>query len=329
MNTQSTIQSKPVTVSRNRSHCGVVCGTLTVVMTAAWVSAAPIEVTLRYPAGDQQTPQPTAMCVDSRGDVFVADAPGNRIVIFNAEGQYEFEFSTAQWVIGPQQIAADSNGRIFVHGYSTEHTLAVFDFNGDFLNYLDMYCPGTDSLIETASFTLYKEDQLMFLCARPAHIFVYGVNGDFTRDFPLLQELDDATREGAVLGNVSVINDLLVVPLSMNGQVARYSLAGNFVDLFGMAGGGPRELSFPIASVSDGRTGMLVLDKHRHTVLHYDHTGKYLDEFGGSGKSEGWFYHPTVMVPFGEGKCLVGQTFQNRIQLVDVFGKLNPDSAGL
>lgn len=280
-----------------------------------WAGVPQATLGLNYPAGGQGMPQPTGVYVDSRsGEIYVADGTSGRVVIFDRHGRYDFEFKTQSRLSCPRQVAVDSTGRILVLGDGRQHTLAQYDYNGDFLRYFDLHVPGTDTLLEVASFVLDSHDRLFLLCARPAHIYVYTACGEFTGDFPVLEEMDRESRESPVLGTLAVVNQMLVIPLSMNAQVARYTQDGTFVDLFGIQGGAPGELSFPVAVTGNGRGGMYVLDKHRHSVVEYDQTGKYVQEFGGMGQSLGWFYHPTTLALSADGQCLVGQAFMNRVQ---------------
>ena len=288
---------------------------LVLAATTVWAGVPQAKLGLSYPVGGPGMPQPTCLYVDAhRGEIYVADATSSRVVIFDRHGRYDFEFKTAGRLNGLRQVVADSLGRILVLGDPREHTLAQYDYNGDFLRYLDLYYPGTDSLLDVASMALDGRDQLYLLCARPAHIYVYTACGAYTGDFPIFEEMDSETQESPVPGTLAVIDQMLVIPLPMDAQVARYTMDGKLDDIIGMMGGGPGELSFPVAVIGNGRGGMYVLDKHRHTVLEYDRAGNYLREFGGLGQSVGWFYHPTTLAVSADGLCLVGQTFQNRVQ---------------
>ncbi|MBU1937594.1 hypothetical protein KKG05_09365, partial [bacterium] len=77
-------------------------------------------------------------------------------------------------------------------------------------------------------------------------------------------------------------------------------------------------LSFPIAAAADGQGGILVLDKHRHTILQYSDAGKFIQEVGGMGTGSGWFYHPRALAVNEAGQGYVTQTFMNRIQTIQI-----------
>lgn len=274
-----------------------------------------IAITMRYPAGDKSAPQPTSLYVDSHsGDIFIADGSTSRIAIYDAQRRYSFEFSTRDRLSTPQQLAVDSLGRIFVMGDTRQHTLAVFDYNGDFLNYLDLEANG--SKITPAGFAFDAYNNMYVAVAEPARIYVFTASGEFQRTFPILSETDDETRNTPMIGNFSIVGKEMFVPLPMVGQVARVDLNGKLIRIFGVPGGGPTELSFPNACCLNAAGEYVVLDKHRHLIMFFNEEGNYLREIGGAGLAEGWFYHPTSLVCCGDGTMLVGQIYNNRIQSV-------------
>ena len=60
---------------------------------------------------------------------------------------------------------------------------------------------------------------------------------------------------------------------------------------------------------------MYVVDYMRHTVTVFNSKGEYIFEFGGMGWSEGWFQHPTSLIVDKEGRIIIGDTFNHRIQV--------------
>ena len=123
-------------------------------------------------------------------------------------------------------------------------------------------------------------------------------------------------QKASVISSFAIISDEMIITMPIIGQVARVDLNGKLVRFFGIAGGGPTELSFP-ASCSRAVNGeFVVLDKHRHLLLYFNADGQFLREVGGAGMTEGWFFHPTSLVSCLDGTLLVGQMYGNRIQSV-------------
>lgn len=276
-----------------------------------------IKTSLRYPAGDLSSPQPTGLYVDARtGDIYVADAASARIVIYDAQRRFNFEFSTRSRLSSPQQVAVDLQGRIFVLGDTRQHTLAVFDYNGDFLNHLDLMAGG--DRVSPVGMALDASDNIYILTAEPAYIHVFDPSGEPVRDFPILLEANEETQNAAVTGTFVIIENEMILPLPIIGQVARMDLDGKLIRIFGIAGGGPTELSFPTVCSRTADGEFVVLDKHRHLLQYFNSAGQYLREVGGAGLVEGWFFHPTALATCLDGVLLVGQMYGHRIQSVVV-----------
>lgn len=311
--TQNTVRSTTL-----RHLIGAACLVLLVVLTAvsnAQTKSFTISLSLRYPAGDQSGPQPTGLYVDSRtGEIYVADASTARIAIYDAQRRFNFEFSTRSRLANPRQVAVDSQGRIFVLGDLREHTLAVFDYNGDFLGYID---PAVDNTkIEPTCFTITAEDQLLLLAAMPARVYKFKTDGEFVKQFPLMDGADEDTRMTPMLENLNVVGNRMMVTLPMFAQAAVCELNGELIRYIGVAGGGPTELSFPMAATVAPDGGYVVLDKHRHLVQFFDSNGSFVREIGNFGTKPGFFFHPTVMAVCSDGALIVGQMYANRVQAV-------------
>lgn len=281
----------------------------------AWSQTYDITQSLRYPAGDNGSPQPTNLYVDRyTGDIFLADASTSRIVIYDSQRRFNFEFSTRSHVVSPRKVAVDAQGRIYVLGDTRTHTLAVFDYNGEFLNHLDLTAED-GSQLEPADFVLDNENKLYLLSLEPLRMNTYTSSGSAIEQFEILGD-DEATRMSPVIGNFLIDRDRLLLPLPIAGTVAVMDLAGKLIRFVGYSGGGPGELSFPAACCPTDDGGYVVLDKHRHLLQFIGSDGLYKYEIGGAGLVEGWFFHPTALAKCHDGTLLVGQIHANRVQAV-------------
>ena len=253
---------------RNLATACVIVACFFVGAAIAEENAYDITLALSYPAGDKSAPQPTCLYVDSHtGDIFVTDASNSRIAIYDSQRRFNFEFSTRDRVSSPRQVAVDSQGRIFVLGDTRQHTLAVFDYNGEFLNYVDLMADG--NRVEPEGFGLDSKDNLYVLKTLPARVFAYNSSGELQREFPILLEADEETQAAQVIGTFTIIGDEMILPMPIIGQVARVGLDGKLIRIFGVPGGGPTELSFPAACARTVNGEFAVLDKHRHFILFF------------------------------------------------------------
>lgn len=270
---------------------------------------------LSLPGESNDFLRPLAIHVDREfGEVLVADTGHGRIVILDEVGTYKFEFSGNEHLASPSGLIVDSQGRIYVLGSTPSgRVVRVFDFDGVFLETLDTSTP--DGPCQSVnSIALDEADNLYVLDERNLRVCTWDRDGRFRHSFDLIPEMDADERQQQVLGSLEVISDRVYVALSSLGTVAVYDGSGNHVRHIGYRGNSAGELNFPVdVAVQDDI--VMVLDKHRFTVVCFDQEGRFLGEFGGKGRSPGWFYHPTMLEADGRGQVYVGQIFQNKIQV--------------
>jgi len=102
-----------------------------------------------------------------------------------------------------------------------------------------------------------------------------------------------------------------------DSRIYIYDKNRSFLFAFGEKGGVMGKLSQPKTTGIDvKRNRIYVVDYMRHAISAYDRkTGKFLFEFGGRGWSEGWFQFPVYIDVDREGKIIVADFFNNRIQI--------------
>lgn len=258
--------------------------------------------------------RPSAIFIDRGHDeVLVADPGHGRIVILDGEGRYKFEFG-GDGLATPQDVAVDSQGRIYVLGTTREgRVLQLYDFDGLFLGTVDTDTPD-GPLTRAASVALDSSDNLYVLDVGDFRVCSWDASGGFRHSFEIIPDLDPAQRREQVLGSLAVIDDAVYVPVSSLGTVAVHGRNGDFVRFLGHKGNRTGDLNFPV-DVSARGDLVLVLDKHRFNVVCFDAEGRFLGEFGGKGLSPGWFYHPTLLETDDRDQVYVGQIFRNKIQV--------------
>lgn len=55
----------------------------------------------------------------------------------------------------------------------------------------------------------------------------------------------------------------------------------------------------------------------RHTILVFDMAGRYIFEFGGRGTGPMWFNFPTAIDVDRQGRVVIADLFNNRIQILE------------
>nr|WP_246325248.1 NHL repeat-containing protein [Dissulfurirhabdus thermomarina] len=108
-------------------------------------------------------------------------------------------------------------------------------------------------------------------------------------------------------------------------KVYVYDAKEEFLFSFGQKGGSSGKMSRPRGLALDEARGRIyVVDYMRHTVLAYDLSGRYLFEFGGKGWGPGWFNFPTDVAVDDEGRVLVADLFNHRVQVLEVHPPAEP-----
>jgi hypothetical protein len=276
---------------------------------------AELERAVRLPGEGDQIARPSALYMDRRhGELYVADPAVNRVVVFDAQGLYRFEFDCAGQFASLREIVVDSEGWIYVLGSSPSgDRLVRYDFDGVFLSDFPIE-PERIALIDTI--TIDEQDRL-YLLDRNGTVTIVDREARMLREFSVLDAVpDERMRRELLLGSPVVSGGEFLVPASTLGTVLVFDAStGDFLRAIGVLGGNPTEFSFPVA-VDVTSTGLVaVLDKMRFVVVFLTLDGRPLGEFGGMGVRDGWFYHPSLMVAVDEDRLVVGQILDGRIQI--------------
>jgi DNA-binding beta-propeller fold protein YncE len=264
--------------------------------------------------------QPQAVRYDRRHqEFFVADMGHDRVVILNSQGRFTFDFRNQDVMRSPSDVAVDSLGRIYVLAYSLAGKgLLKFDYNGDYLGVFEFHGGPDTSSFNLSSISLDSQDRLFLADNLGLRVLSYDLAGNFISAFSIFNDLNAEGREEQVLGNLTVSGDSLYLPVPMMGCVYCFDKMGNMVKTYGYTGGGYGQLSFPIAAGLDQQGNVLVLDKHRHTIVSYNSTGIVNGEIGGMGLGPGWFYHPLSLLVDTQNRVWVAQGFNNLVQVLQL-----------
>ena len=252
-------------------------------------------------------------------EVYVCD-PGNaRILIFNEQGIFQFEFSVSEYMGAPLDVAVSSDGYVLVLGSTREGMrLFKFDFDGLYLGPFASDPSSAQAIAGASSLAIDEQDRVYTLIPSRGTIVRAGIDGTLQTEFPIDSELDREAKDEVVYGSMHFADGYLYVPISSGGTVKRFTSDGKTVGEIGIPGTLVGQLNFPV-SVSVSPDGIImILDKHRFNVVCYDQQGRFLAEFGGKGINDGWFYHPSWLAIDSRNQVYVGQIFQNKIQVISI-----------
>lgn len=294
------------------------------------VSYSPAEFIreLSLPGSGNHFLRPARILIDRNTDeILIADHGNNRMVIFDRGGVYNFEFSVGEYCGVPNDVAVDSEGRIYLLGSASGgRRVFVFDYDGEFLREIN---PGEGSTTDSTnieSIAIDSDDNLFTLDGLSHRIRIFDSSGTPLRDFPVLGDIPIEEKSDTPVVSMVVFGDDIYLPVPVLGTVYRYDRRGNLINLIGHGGTTTGELSFPVSVSVTGDGIVLVLDKHRFLVVCYTREGRFLGEFGGKGVSPGWFYHPSWLDVDSEDRVYIAQIFHNRVQVCSLPGFIRSKS---
>ncbi|RME22388.1 MAG: hypothetical protein D6800_11080, partial [Candidatus Zixiibacteriota bacterium] len=130
--------------------------------------------------------RPGAICADPVAhEVLVVDEGHNRIVVFNEEGIYRFEFSVAPYCGSVRDLAVSSDGFVFVIGSTADGVkLFRFDFDGQFLGEVAHPATGDSERVLVSSLGLDSQDRLFLLDGTRHEVIRLNSDLSFDRSFP-------------------------------------------------------------------------------------------------------------------------------------------------
>jgi hypothetical protein len=277
---------------------------------------------LKIPGSLDQMLRPSKVLFDPTvGELYVADQGNNRIVIFDRNGTYRFEFPIEGRLGSIVDFAVAPSGYIYVLGSTRDgYKLLKFDFDG---LYLGEVAGPAGSLAGMSVTTLAVDslDRIYLLDQAIPQLVRLSPDGVVEIEAPFLTELSAEERLELVLGRLTACADGLLLPASSIGSVYRFDWDCRRVAKYGHHGALTGSLNFPVSAVVSDNGMVLVLDKRRFNVLCFTAKGAFVGEFGGKGNSLGWFYLPSSLAVDGD-LVTVSQVYLNRVQICRIPGSI-------
>jgi DNA-binding beta-propeller fold protein YncE len=221
---------------------------------------------------------PTDVAVGRKGCAYVLDGVHHRVVVYDAEGQFRFQFggrgSEPGQLLFPLGIATAPDGQIYVAD-SGNHRFQVFAADGTPLEAVSL--PRTKSSVppDPTDVVVDSIRQRLYIADNDNHhVLVYDLT---SRDFESVwggPGQDQRQFRFPFLMDISTQGYLLVVePINTRVQVLNSS--GKFVNFIGGWGVRPGRLFRPKGvAISDGR--VFVTDSYLGSVQVFDMSGSFL-----------------------------------------------------
>jgi DNA-binding beta-propeller fold protein YncE len=264
---------------------------------------------------------PSDAAVGRDGDLYVLDGVHHRVVVFDADGKFRFQFGSrgtgpAQFLF-PLGIATAANGKVYVAD-SGNHRFQVFAANGKPLDAVSLPAvpPGalpdpTDVVVDPARERLYIADN------DNHHILVYDLAGRSVESVWGGPGQDQRQFRFPFLMDISPQGYLLVVePINTRVQVLNSS--GKFVGFIGGWGIKPGQLFRP-KGVATCEDRVFVTDSYLGSVQVFDMSGSFLGVLADASGVAMKFTTPTgVAADAGRHRLYVVELKANRVCRVDL-----------
>jgi DNA-binding beta-propeller fold protein YncE len=259
---------------------------------------------------------PSSVFIDTyTKEIYITDGM-NRIIVYTSDFFPIFTLDKKRGIESPQGLTIDSQGNLYIVQSATKEVpnprISIFNACYKWIKDISLTgFEGADTFIPSGLAT-----------DRTGNIYVAGssfpgvliLGGQGTTKETLSHEENGKMVQ---FNNVTVDSKGRIYLVSeINGHIYVFDENRKFLFEFGEKGGSSGKLSRPQTVAIDERNGTIyVVDYMRHTVSAYDSNGKYLHEFGGLGWGEGWLQFPRDIAVDSEGRILVADTFNDRIEI--------------
>jgi DNA-binding beta-propeller fold protein YncE len=259
---------------------------------------------------------PSAVFIDTIAkEVYITDGM-NRIIVYTSDFFPIFTLDKKRGIESPQGLTIDSQGNLYIVQSATKEVpkprVSIFNACYKWIKDISLTgFEGVDTFIPCGLATDNSGNIYVAGSYFPG-VLILGSQGT-TKE--ILSHEENGTK--VQFNNVTIDSKGRIYLVSeINGHIYVFAENREFLFEFGEKGGSSGKLSRPQAVAIDERNGTIyVVDYMRHTVSAYDSNGKYLYEFGGLGWGEGWFQFPRDIAVDSEGRILVADTFNERIEI--------------
>lgn len=139
-----------------------------------------------------------------------------------------------------------------------------------------------------------------------------------------IPKTDNGTPTGIAFDETNPTTATLVVADTHNSRIIRYALDGKLLAMWGEYGSAPGKMVYPTAIVIDAK-GTIYLTEYGENldrVLKYAPDGKFIKQWGTFGTGPGQFQRPMGIALTPDGRVLVADSCNHRLQLFTAEGEL-------
>ncbi len=266
-------------------------------------------------SGNGQLASPRGLAVDAEGNVWVADTENNRIVKFNAKGEYAFQFGSFGSGNGqfasPRGVAIDAEGNVWVAD-TANNRIEKFDSKGKYLFQFGSFGTEAGKLNKPGGLTVDSGGRVWVADTANNRVERFSATGTYEGAYSSLKEPTGIVAHGP--------NIVLVADAGNNRIVLLTNLSKSppaFYGQFGSPGTGNGQLSKPEGIAVDAAGNYWVADTGNDRLEEFKLEGgkfEYVSQVGTQGTGEGQLEGPGGLANDSNGYIWVTDTGNARVQ---------------
>ncbi len=243
------------------------------------------------------------IAADGAGNVFVADADGDRIFRYTENG--EFVASWGESGIGPGQlkfpyaIAVDGSGRLLVtSSHESDNQVQLFDIEGNHLRTISGSDTTDAHYVANSTGVAFAPGGEIFVTDRwRGGVLRFDSDGDFVSMTSGRDIVDPYGLTSDESGRIFIADNF------GRSRIAVYDSSLNLLFAFGEPGEDDLALPGEVATTSSG--DLFIVDRAVNRVARYTSSGEYVTSWGGYGTGDGEFTYPEGIAIAADGAVLV------------------------
>ncbi len=257
------------------------------------------------------------------------DGKPARLTILNAAFLLEKEVTFPVMPDGqnftPTNGMVTDTGKIYLTGEMARAVL-VLNYDGSFSHWLEIKGSLFVGRVKTTDSSSQRQHQLDIMTQESQgqgsnaqlDTLPESLRPQTTDNMPRSQQ-DTKGQEAIIIHDVATNSAGHLFFLSQEtSKIYVYNPGEKFLFSFGEKGGSGGKMSRPRGlAIDEKKKCIYVVDYMRHTILVYNMAGRYLFEFGGQGKDPLWFNFPTAIDVDSQGRIIIADLFNNRIQVLE------------
>jgi DNA-binding beta-propeller fold protein YncE len=262
--------------------------------------------------------RPSGIALDDIGRIYVTDTGKRRLVVFDENGNYVSQYSengTGKYKINdPLAVTVASDGSIFLLSKTLKKIV----------KYDAQFKPLKEINFSESPIAMTIHDRKLYVTTAGG-VMIGDLDGNLITSF--------GTR-GKGVGQFDLPGGIVVGPNgniyvadSLNYRVQAFNKDGSPLWQYGkpipaqnamMYQGPDRKFGMPASIALDDNGKLYIVDGLSSELVVLNTKGKYLDTIGDVGHDDGFFYYPEGIAYAGNGKLVLADKFNDRIQIFQV-----------